>query len=225
MEFAQLVLKNVRKSPKVCNLYSTASRSKCTHIQTDILNAHCSHCREISKAQSFQESCQNIFMNLTLLLHIEREVAFPPESASIPVLCILQIKHFKIIFFCNSLLRREKCCVWLFLLLFCVQKEPLNSCFYPTLKTKYQYCSNFSIPLFSNVTFCTSASKFIYAPPDVALPQFTRGSFSFLPPSKPIALHGEVSCLIFTSLLHDQIPVFCHFCVLMFSTCFTLLDM
>lgn len=41
---------------------------------------------------------KNLFVNLTLLLHVEWEVAFPPESTSIPVLCMLQIKHFKIMF-------------------------------------------------------------------------------------------------------------------------------
>lgn len=37
-------------------------------------------------------------MNLILLLHIEREVTFPPESTLISILCILQIKHFKVNF-------------------------------------------------------------------------------------------------------------------------------
>lgn len=142
----------LEKAPKHV-ISAPVSRSKCTHIQTDILNSYCSHCRKISQAQSFQEeSHKNLFMNLTLLLHIERQVAFPPEITSIPVLCILQIKHFKIFFPQFLSQKREVFGLVISFSTLCLERRP-KCMLLSILKTKYQYCSNFSVLLFSVVSF------------------------------------------------------------------------
>lgn len=151
-------------------------------------------------------------MNLTLLLHVEREVAFPTRKHLNPVLCILQIKHFKIIV-PNFLLRREKCVCVCVLFLFLFKKKPWIHAFIPFWKLNYNIAQS---SLFHYLLlYPSSLLNFTVGPLtfQIYLLSSWRPSsvhwkiLSLLPPSGPTVLQGEVHALL--SLLFCMIKFLC----------------
>lgn len=172
-------------------------------------------------------------MNLILLLHIEREVTFPPESTLISILCILQIKHFKVNFQFPSQNREVFGLVIPFSSL-CLRKKTWVHVFIPLWKLNTNIAQ---ISLFHNfLVYPSSLHNFIVDSPTFQIYLLSSSCgpflvyqtilFSFLPNSGPVLLLGEVSCFFLTSLLRDQIPAFCHFSLFLHSLpFFTFLDM
>lgn len=171
-------------------------------------------------------------MNLILLFHIEREVTFPPESTSIPILCILQIKRFKII--SNFLLRREVFGLVIPFFSLRLSKKTWVHVFIPLWKLNTNIAQ---ISLFHYfLAYPSSRHSFIVDFPTFQIYLLSSSCgpflvnqkilFSFLPDSGPVVSLGEVSCFILTCLLQDQIPAFCHFSLFLCSLpLFTFLDM